>query len=129
SRAGWTTSCARRHGTPGRRSCSPRASGACPSSSSGHGSSATCGRRTGREGAGERGPPRRRLRPALAVLVASLAAVLVSMLVFALARGAPRDKDAEQKGSRFLLGAGDFLVHWLLWGLGPVEGAMRRRGA
>jgi len=62
------------------------------------------------------------------VLVAALVAVLLSMVVFALARGAPRDKDAEEKGSRFLLGAGDFLLHWLLWALGPAEGAMRRLG-
>lgn len=32
-----------------------------------------------------------------------------------------RDPDAERKGSRFLLGAGDFLVHWIMWVLGPAE--------
>jgi CDP-diacylglycerol--glycerol-3-phosphate 3-phosphatidyltransferase len=62
------------------------------------------------------------------VLVAALGAALISLLIYALARGAPRDEDAKEKGSRFLLGAGDFLLHWLLWALGPVEGAMRRLG-
>ena len=69
------------------------------------------------------------MRPALAVLVAALLAALVSMPVYAFARGAPRDEDAEKKGSRFLLGVGDFLVHWLLWAIGPLEGALRRLGA
>jgi CDP-diacylglycerol--glycerol-3-phosphate 3-phosphatidyltransferase len=50
------------------------------------------------------------------------------MLVYAFGRGAPRDEDAERKGSRFLLGAGDYLVHWFLWAMRPVEGAMRRLG-
>ncbi len=68
------------------------------------------------------------MRPAQAVLVAALGAALISLLIYALARGAPRDEDAKEKGSRFLLGAGDFLLHWLLWALGPVEGAMRRLG-
>jgi len=68
------------------------------------------------------------VRPAQAVLVAALGAALISLLIYALARGAPRDEDAKEKGSRFLLGAGDFLLHWLLWALGPVEGAMRRLG-
>ena len=68
------------------------------------------------------------MRPAQAVLVAALGAALISLLIYALARGAPRDEDAKEKGSRFLLGAGDFLLHWLLWALAPVEGAMRRLG-
>ncbi len=68
------------------------------------------------------------MRPAQAVLVAALGAALISLLIYALARGAPRAEDAKEKGSRFLLGAGDFLLHWLLWALGPVEGAMRRLG-
>ena len=69
------------------------------------------------------------MRPALAALVAALLAALVSMLVYALVRGAPRDDDAQKKGVRFLLGLGDFLLHWFLWAIGPLEGAVRRRGA
>jgi phosphatidylinositol phosphate synthase len=42
------------------------------------------------------------------------------MAVYAVA-GRRRDADAETKGSQFLLGVGDFLVHWLMWVLGPVE--------
>jgi len=67
--------------------------------------------------------------PALAVLAAAFGAVLVSMLIYTLARGAPRDEDAAKKGTRFLLGVGDFLVHWFLWALAPVEGALRRLDA
>jgi CDP-diacylglycerol---glycerol-3-phosphate 3-phosphatidyltransferase len=42
------------------------------------------------------------------------------MAAYAL-RGAPRDPDAQRKGTQFLMGAGDFLLHWLLWLLGPLE--------
>jgi CDP-diacylglycerol--glycerol-3-phosphate 3-phosphatidyltransferase len=42
--------------------------------------------------------------------------------------GRHRDIDAEKKGSQFLLGAGDFLVHWLMWVLGPVERLALRAG-
>ena len=64
-----------------------------------------------------------------ALLVAVLAAALASMPVYAFVRGAPRDADAQKKGSRFLLGVGDFLVHWFLWAIGPLEGAILRTGA
>jgi CDP-diacylglycerol--glycerol-3-phosphate 3-phosphatidyltransferase len=58
-----------------------------------------------------------------APLLAFLAAIglaLASMAVYALL-GSGRDDDAARKGSQFLLGAGDFLVHWLMWALSPVE--------
>lgn len=42
------------------------------------------------------------------------------MAVYA-ATGRRRDADADRKGSQFLLGLGDFLVHWLMWLLGPLE--------
>jgi CDP-diacylglycerol--glycerol-3-phosphate 3-phosphatidyltransferase len=32
-----------------------------------------------------------------------------------------RDADAERKGSQFLMGAGDFLVHWFMWLISPLE--------
>jgi CDP-diacylglycerol--glycerol-3-phosphate 3-phosphatidyltransferase len=56
----------------------------------------------------------------LAVFLTALALALGSMVVFAL-RGPGRDADAQRKGSQFLLGAGDFLVHWFMWVLGPVD--------
>lgn len=64
----------------------------------------------------------------LAVLVAVLTTAFVSMAVYA-ARGGVRDKDAEKKGSQLLLGAGDFLVHWFLWAIGPAERLSLRLGA
>jgi phosphatidylglycerophosphate synthase len=39
-----------------------------------------------------------------------------------------RDADADKKGSQFLLGIGDFLVHWFMWVLRPVEGLSLRLG-
>jgi CDP-diacylglycerol--glycerol-3-phosphate 3-phosphatidyltransferase len=49
-----------------------------------------------------------------------LALALMSLAAFALL-GRRRDADAERRGSTFLLGAGDFLVHWFMWVVGPVE--------
>jgi len=49
------------------------------------------------------------------------------MAVYAVA-GRRRDADAEKKGSQFLLGIGDFLVHWLMWVLGPAERLSLRLG-
>jgi CDP-diacylglycerol--glycerol-3-phosphate 3-phosphatidyltransferase len=64
----------------------------------------------------------------LLALLAALGAALLSMAVYA-ALGRGRDEDAERKGSRFLLGAGDFLVHWLMWVLSPLERFALRLGA
>jgi CDP-diacylglycerol--glycerol-3-phosphate 3-phosphatidyltransferase len=49
-----------------------------------------------------------------------LAAAFASMGVYA-GLGRRRDADAERKGSHFLAGVGDFLVHWFLWVLIPAE--------
>jgi CDP-diacylglycerol--glycerol-3-phosphate 3-phosphatidyltransferase len=65
----------------------------------------------------------------LAVLAAVLGAALLSMPVFAFVARGRRDADATRKGSSFLLGVGDFLVHWLMWAIGPVERALLRAGA
>jgi CDP-diacylglycerol--glycerol-3-phosphate 3-phosphatidyltransferase len=62
------------------------------------------------------------------VLAGVLGAAFASMAVF-LARGSARDRDAERKGSQLLLGAGDFLVHWFLWALSPLEKTLVRAGA
>jgi len=53
----------------------------------------------------------------LAVVVAG---ALLSMLVYA-ARGGDEDKDAKSRGTQFLMGAGNFLVHWFLWALAPLD--------
>jgi CDP-diacylglycerol---glycerol-3-phosphate 3-phosphatidyltransferase len=53
-----------------------------------------------------------------AILVAG--AVLVSMAAYA-AFGMRRDADAEKR--HFLLGIGDFFIHWFMWVLSPVERA------
>jgi CDP-diacylglycerol--glycerol-3-phosphate 3-phosphatidyltransferase len=67
--------------------------------------------------------------PSLVVLVAVLGTALASMPVFALVRGGKPDADAARKGSSFLLGVGNFLVHWLMWAIGPLERALLRAGA
>jgi len=56
-----------------------------------------------------------------------LLAALVSMAVYGLA-GLRRDSDATRKGSQFLMGTGDFLVHWFMWVLGPLDRAALRLG-
>jgi len=61
------------------------------------------------------------------VLLAVLGLAFASMAAYA-AFGARRDADAERKGSQFLLGLGDFLVHWFMWLLGPLERASLRLG-
>jgi CDP-diacylglycerol---glycerol-3-phosphate 3-phosphatidyltransferase len=48
------------------------------------------------------------------------AAIGASLVLYALV-GHRRDPDAERRGSHFLLGIGDFLVHWFMWLLSPVE--------
>jgi CDP-diacylglycerol--glycerol-3-phosphate 3-phosphatidyltransferase len=67
--------------------------------------------------------------PSLLALLAVLALALLSMAVFAAAHRGRRDADATRKGSSFLLGAGDFLVHWFMWSLGPAERALGAAGA
>lgn len=52
---------------------------------------------------------------------------LASMVVYALSGRTP-DADASRKGSRFLLGVGDFLLHWFLWVLRPLDLLSARLG-
>jgi len=49
------------------------------------------------------------------------------MAVYA-ARGARRDADAQKRGTHFLLGAGDFVVHWFLWAISPLDRLSLRLG-
>ena len=60
------------------------------------------------------------MKPPFALFLTVVALALVSMLAYAL-RGHDRDADADRKGSQFLLGFGDFLVHWFMWALSPAE--------
>lgn len=59
------------------------------------------------------------MTPSLAVLLGALGLALASMPVFALV--GHRDADAEKKGSQFLMGVGNFLVHWFMWVISPAE--------
>ena len=68
------------------------------------------------------------MRAAAVVVLAILAAAFASMPVFA-RRRVRRDPDAQGKGRHFLLGAGDFVLHWFLWAIGPLERALLRARA
>ena len=61
------------------------------------------------------------------VFVVVVGAAVVSMAAYA-RRGRGRDADADRKGTQFLMGVGDFLVHWLMWALGPAERLFLRMG-
>ena len=63
----------------------------------------------------------------LFVFAGVLAMALTSMAAYALG-GRRADSDASRKGSTFLLGLGDFLVHWFMWVLGPAERLFLRWG-
>lgn len=54
------------------------------------------------------------------VALTSIAAAILSMLAYA-ALGKRPDADATKKGSQLFLGVGNFLVHWFMWVLSPVE--------
>jgi phosphatidylglycerophosphate synthase len=59
--------------------------------------------------------------------LAFLALALLSMPVYAFLGRRP-DPDASRRGSRFLMGMGDFLVHWFMWFLSPAERLFLRLG-
>jgi CDP-diacylglycerol---glycerol-3-phosphate 3-phosphatidyltransferase len=67
------------------------------------------------------------MTPSLVVLAAVFGASLLSMPVFALQRRGP-DADAVRRGSTFLLGVGNFVVHWLMWVITPIERVLLRLG-
>ena len=54
------------------------------------------------------------------VLLAAVGLALATLPIYALRGGGP-DADARRKGATFLLGAGDFLLHWFMWLISPVE--------
>lgn len=59
--------------------------------------------------------------------LAFLGLAVASMPVYALLGRRP-DPDASRRGSRFLMGTGDFLVHWFMWFVSPAEWAFLRLG-
>jgi phosphatidylglycerophosphate synthase len=69
------------------------------------------------------------MSPSLTIFVTVLALAILSMPVFAVSRRGRKDADAERKGSRFLLGVGDFLIHWFMWAIGPLERLLLGIGA
>ena len=68
------------------------------------------------------------MTPSLLVLIVALGLAVLSMAAFAALHRGRRDADAARKGSSFLLGAGDFLVHWFMWAIGPAERALAALG-
>ena len=67
------------------------------------------------------------MKAPFAVFLAVMAAAVLSMIVYGL-RGRDRDVDADRKGTQFLMGLGDFLVHWFMWALSPLERLFLRLG-
>lgn len=64
---------------------------------------------------------------ALLSFLAFLGMAVVSMPVYALLGRRP-DPDASRRGSRFLMGTGNFLVHWFMWFVSPAERLFLRLG-
>lgn len=60
------------------------------------------------------------MTPSLVALVTALGLAFASMGVYALLGRRP-DADAERKGATFVLGGGNFFVHWFMWVIGPLE--------
>lgn len=56
------------------------------------------------------------LRNALIVLAIAIASIFVYAAI-----GRKQDKDAQDKGTQFLMGLGNFLVHWFMWAIWPIE--------
>ena len=68
------------------------------------------------------------MHPALRNALTLLAIALASMAIYA-AVGRKQDKDASAKGTQFLMGLGNFLVHWFMWAISPAERALGAVGA
>lgn len=60
------------------------------------------------------------MHPSLRNALIVLAVAIGSMFVYA-AIGRKQDMDARDKGTQFLMGMGNFLVHWFMWVIGPIE--------
>ncbi len=57
----------------------------------------------------------------------ALGATVLSMAVYS-ALGPRRDSDQTKKRGQLFLGAGDFLLHWAMWAIGPLTNASMRLG-
>jgi phosphatidylglycerophosphate synthase len=66
-------------------------------------------------------------RVAFLCFVAALAAALLSMVAYAWL-GRRRDVDVVGKGGQFLVGIGDFPMHWLMWAISPLVALSRATG-
>lgn len=60
------------------------------------------------------------MHPSLQNALIVLGMAIGSMFVYA-GFGRLKDKDASDKGTQFLMGVGNFLVHWFMWAIGPIE--------
>src|SRR6185295_3448531 len=67
------------------------------------------------------------LSPSLLGYLAFLGVAMASIPVYALL-GRRTDPDATRRGSSFLMGTGDFLVHWFMWFMTPAEKVFLRLG-
>lgn len=63
----------------------------------------------------------------LLALLTALGLAFASMAAYAWLGRRP-DADAQKKGATFVLGMGDFFVHWFMWVIGPLERALLGRG-
>jgi CDP-diacylglycerol--glycerol-3-phosphate 3-phosphatidyltransferase len=61
------------------------------------------------------------------VFLGVLVLAIASMAVYAVV--GKRDADADRRGSQFLMGGGNFLVHWFMWVLSPADRLFLALGA
>jgi CDP-diacylglycerol--glycerol-3-phosphate 3-phosphatidyltransferase len=66
-------------------------------------------------------------RVAFFCFIAAFAAAVVSMGAYAWL-GRRRDVDVVGKGGQFLVGIGDFPMHWLMWAISPIVGLSQAIG-
>ena len=57
----------------------------------------------------------------------ALGSTVLSMAVYS-ATGRSKDADQEKKSGQLFLGAGDFLLHWSMWAIGPITRLSLRLG-
>lgn len=60
------------------------------------------------------------MHPSLQNALIVLAIAILSIFVYA-SVGRKQDEDAKDKGTQFIMGVGNFLVHWFMWAIGPIE--------
>lgn len=62
------------------------------------------------------------MHPSLRNSLIALGLAFASILVYAIIGRKP-DRDASAKGTQFLMGVGNLLVHWFMWVIWPIEKA------